>query len=97
MVKVRAALEAGTLGWAEVVIDPDDGYGPVDPAFLTAWEESYPNEFVHQAGDDTEADVLWGYVSPGLGDSMPQGGLVDADYKWQVTGIFEAIAAAANL
>ncbi len=92
--QIRALLEAGKLGWLEIVVDPWEGYGPGTAEFIAEWEAEFPNEFVTAAGDDSADDKIFAYTSPSLGGGMPQGGLIDADFNWETTGIYEAMPAA---
>jgi len=70
---VRDAVSAGTLGFAEIMIDPAADYGPADQAFLQAWHDSYPNDDILLLGDDTgdsqgQGEVAWPYIAgPSMG------------------------------
>ena len=99
MEKVLMGLEEEQLGWLEIVIDENEGYGPVSVAFLQEWESMYPNEAVTLVGDDTEVGMsgaIFAYTRPTLSSGLPQGGLVDEGFRWSTLGILDAITAAAN-
>jgi hypothetical protein len=96
---IRAGLEAGTLGFVEVLLDNFIDYGPTSESDLMAWEQMYPNEFVHLVGDPTPGtdgtEPLWIYLGPVHNGSVPAGILVDANFNVEALGLSESIAAAA--
>jgi hypothetical protein len=96
---IRAGLEAGTLGFVEVVLDNFLDDGPTSVSDLLVWEGMYPNELVHLIGDPTlgtnGAEPLWIYLAPIHDGSVPAGILVDANFNVEVLGLSESITAAA--
>jgi hypothetical protein len=96
---IRAGLEAGTLGFVEVLLDNFNDCGATSMADLVAWEEMYPNEFVHLIGDATPGtdgtEPLWIYLGPVHMGAVPSGILVDADFNIEALGLDAALTGAA--
>jgi hypothetical protein len=96
---IRAGLEAGTLGFVEVLLDNFNDFGPASVADLMAWEGMFPNEHVHLLGDATPGtdgtEPLWIYLGPVHNGTVPSGILVDANFNVEVLGLSESVAAAA--
>jgi hypothetical protein len=96
---VIAGLEAGTLGFVEVLLDNFNDFGATSMADLVAWEGMYPNEFVHLVGDATPGtdgtEPLWIYLGPVHMGAVPSGILVDADFNIEALGLDAALTGAA--
>ncbi|MEE9384121.1 MAG: hypothetical protein V3V08_11980 [Nannocystaceae bacterium] len=80
------------MGFLELIVDGNDMGSLGDADFVAGWEKEYPNAFVAHAGDDTVSDDFSVYTGSTLGWFMPRGGLIDADYKWQILDIRDATA-----
>ncbi|KIG12652.1 hypothetical protein DB30_01140 [Enhygromyxa salina] len=96
---IIAGLENGTLGFVEVLLDNFNDFGEATVADLQAWENMYPNEYVHLLGDSTPGqdgtEPLWIYLGPVHMGGVPAAILIDADFNIEVTGMSESLAAAA--
>jgi hypothetical protein len=97
---VRAGLEAGTLGFVEVLLDNFNDFGATSMADLVAWEGMYPNEFVHLLGDPTPGtdgtEPLWVYLGPVHMGAVPSGILVDANFNIEALGLDAALSTAGS-
>ena len=97
---VIAGLEAGTLGFVEVLVDNYIDFGPTSLADLQMWEASYPNEHIHLIGDPTPGtngqEPLWIYLSPSHMGSVPAGVLVDAEFNLEVMILPTALSTAGS-
>jgi hypothetical protein len=96
---IIAGLEAGTVGFVEVLLDNFNDFGATSMADLVAWEGMYPNEFVHLIGDATPGtdgtEPLWIYLGPVHMGAVPSGILVDADFNIEALGLEAALTGAA--
>lgn len=97
---IRAAMDAGTFGVVEVLLDNFSDFGPVSVADLQSWETMYNNPNVMLIGDPTlgteGTEPLWIYLGPVHMGALPAGVLVDADFNLEATGLSESIALATS-
>ena len=95
---IRAGLEAGTLGFVEVLLDNYIDFGPTAVSDLMQWEGQYPNEYVHLVGDATPGtdgtEPLWIYLGAYHMGAVPYGVLIDAEFNLETLGLMESVAAA---
>ncbi|PRQ06825.1 TlpA family protein disulfide reductase [Enhygromyxa salina] len=96
---ILAGLEAGSLGFVEVLLDNFNDFGEVSVADLQAWEDMYPNDYVHLVGDPTPGqdgtEPLWIYLGPVHMGGVPAAILIDAAFNVEVMGMSESLATAA--
>jgi len=100
--RVRAGVASGQLGFVEVLVDPWSDYGPATTTFLHEWETEYPNPNVLLLGDDSGdvnggGEVIFPFLAPLSGGSVPFVVLVDANYEYEALGTTESLSAAAQL
>jgi hypothetical protein len=96
---ILGGMQAGTLGFVEVLLDNFNDFGEVSVADLQAWEGMYPNEHVHLIGDPTPGqdgtEPLWIYLGPVHMGGVPSGVLIDAEFNIEALGLNESLTAAA--
>ncbi len=97
---IIAGLDAGTLGFVEVLLDNYLDFGPTSLDDLHQWEMAYPNDNVHLLGDETPGtdgtEPLWIYLGPVHNGGVPSGVLVDAEFNVEAMGLSESLTLAGS-